>query len=68
MILKIVYGILYLCFVAYPLIYEGLRGWSLGIAGLAFVGIGVGTMIAIVTEPIARRIVNSHKKDPDTGR
>jgi len=25
-------------------------------------------MIAIVTEPIARRVVNSHKKDPETGR
>jgi hypothetical protein len=31
-------------------------------------GIGVGTMIAIVTEPLARRVVNSHKKDPTTGR
>jgi hypothetical protein len=59
---------LYLCFVAYPLIYTELRGWSLGITGLAFVGIGVGTMLAIVTEPFARRIVNSHKKDPETGR
>lgn len=65
---QIIYGILYLCFVAYPLIYTGLRGWSLGITGLAFVGIGTGTMIAIVTEPLARRIVNSHKKDPETGR
>lgn len=66
--IAIIYGILYLCFVAYPLIYTGLRGWSLGITGLAFVGIGIGTMIAIVTEPLARRIVNSHKKDPETGR
>lgn len=53
---------------AYPLIYTGLRGWSPGFTGLAFVGIGVGTMIAIVTEPLARKIVNSHKKDPETGR
>jgi hypothetical protein len=45
-----------------------MRHWSQGIAGLAFVGIGVGTMLAIVTEPIARRVVNSHKKDPETGR
>ncbi|KAH6682497.1 major facilitator superfamily domain-containing protein [Halenospora varia] len=66
--IAIIYGILYLCFVAYPLIYTGLRGWSAGLSGLAFVGIGVGTMIAIVTEPLARRIVNSHKKDPETGR
>lgn len=35
---------------------------------MAFVGIGVGTMLAIVTEPLARKIVNSHKKDPATGR
>jgi len=25
-------------------------------------------MLAIVTEPLARKIVNSHKKDPETGR
>jgi len=25
-------------------------------------------MIAIVTEPLARRIINSHKKDPETGK
>lgn len=28
----------------------------------------MGTMIAIVTEPLARRIVNSHILDPETGR
>ncbi|KAG9234241.1 major facilitator superfamily domain-containing protein [Amylocarpus encephaloides] len=66
--IAIIYGILYLCFVAYPLIYGELRGWSEGFTGLAFVGIGVGTMIAIVTEPFARRIINSHPKDPKTGR
>lgn len=25
-------------------------------------------MLAIITEPLARRLVNSHKKDPNTGR
>ncbi|KAK6582547.1 hypothetical protein PZA11_004955 [Diplocarpon coronariae] len=64
----IIYGILYLCFIAYPLVYTRLRGWSLGMTGLAYMGIGVGTMLAIVTEPLARRVVNSHKKDPATGR
>jgi hypothetical protein len=66
--ISLIYGILYLCFVAYPLIYTGIRGWSDGITGLAFVGIAIGTMLAIVTEPLARRYVNSHKKDPATGR
>ncbi|KAG9242924.1 major facilitator superfamily domain-containing protein [Calycina marina] len=66
--ISIIYGILYLCFVAYPLIFQGLRGWSQGISGLAFVGLGIGTMLAISTEPLARKLINSHKKDPNTGR
>jgi hypothetical protein len=49
-------------------IYSGLRGWSLGFTGLAFAGIGVGTMLAIVSEPLARKIINRHKKDPETGK
>ncbi|EKD12369.1 major facilitator superfamily transporter [Drepanopeziza brunnea f. sp. 'multigermtubi' MB_m1] len=63
-----IYGVLYMCFVAYPIVYTDLRGWSLGMTGLGFVGIGIGTMFAICTEPLARRIVNSHPKDPETGR
>ncbi|KAG0647389.1 Major facilitator superfamily multidrug transporter mdrA [Hyphodiscus hymeniophilus] len=66
--LKTIYAILYLCFIAYPLVYMDLRGWTIGFTGLAFVGIGVGTMLAIVTEPLARRLVHAHKKDPETGR
>jgi hypothetical protein len=66
--ISLIYGILYLCFVAYPLIYTGIRGWSGGVTGLSFVGIAVGTVLAIVSEPLARRYVNSHKKDPETGR
>lgn len=53
---------------AYPLIFGKLRGWSQGFTGLAFLGIGAGTMLAIVSEPFARRLINSHKKDPETGR
>ena len=41
--IAVVYGILYLCFVAYPIIFTELRGWSPGISGLGFCGIGLGT-------------------------
>lgn len=64
----VVYGILYLCFVAYPLIFSGYRGWSPGFTGLAFCGIGLGTLIIIACEPLIRRVVNMHAKDPKTGR
>lgn len=60
------YGILYLCFVAYPIIFTDIRGWSPGMTGLAFCGIGVGSMIVIVCEPLIRKIINSHKADPES--
>ncbi|CAD6442365.1 2da8f1e7-d2ce-4e5d-acb0-3d818a9ca3bf [Sclerotinia trifoliorum] len=62
----LVYGVLYLCFVAYPLAYQKYRGWSPGIGGLAYLGIGFGSIITIALEPILRKIISSHKKD-DTG-
>lgn len=65
--IAVVYGILYLCFVAYPFIFQGIRGWSPGISGLAFVGVGLGTMLAIVSEPLIRRMIHAHKDDPETG-
>ena len=42
--IAIIYGILYLCFVAYPIVFRDIRGWELGISGLAFLGIGIGTI------------------------
>ena len=64
----IVYAILYLCFVAYPIAFQTQRGWSPGIGGLSFVGIGVGVLITIACEPVLRKIINSHRKDPETGQ
>ena len=58
---------LYLCFVAYPIVFTDLRGWSYGISGLAFCGIGCGTLLCIAAEPLLRRMIDSHKKDPETG-
>lgn len=37
-------------------------------SGLSFVGIGVGTMMAIFAEPLFRKLVNSQPRDPDTGK
>lgn len=44
-----------------------MRGWSYGISGLAFCGIGLGTMITIAMEPLYRKMIDAHKKDPETG-
>lgn len=53
---------------AYPIVFTQQRGWSYGISGLAFCGIGVGSLIVIACEPIIRKIINSHKPDPATGK
>ncbi|KAL2824619.1 major facilitator superfamily domain-containing protein [Aspergillus cavernicola] len=66
--IAIVYGILYLCFTAYPIVFRDIRGWSLGLSGLAFCGIGVGCLIMIACEPFVRRMIKSHKIDPETGK
>ncbi|KAJ5419995.1 hypothetical protein N7465_002514 [Penicillium sp. CMV-2018d] len=63
----IVYGILYLCFVAYPIAFQQERGWSPGIGGLSFIGIGVGVFLSIACEPLFRKVINIHRKNPETG-
>lgn len=65
--IAVIYGILYLCFVAYPIIFTEIRGWSPSLSGLAFCGIGLGSMIAILSEPLIRRWINSHR-DKTTGK
>jgi hypothetical protein len=59
---------LYLCFTAYPVVFSEIRGWGPGISGLAFLGIGVGTVLAVASEPLSRKIYNMHSIDPDTGK
>jgi hypothetical protein len=64
----VVYAVLYLCFVAYPIVFGQLRHWQPGFVGLAYLGIGVGSLFTIGLEPVFRRMINSHKIDPATGR
>lgn len=64
-----IYAILYLCFIAYPIVFIQYRGWTPGESGLAFLGMGIGTLLAIALEPFWRRVINrSCRRDPDTGR
>lgn len=40
--MTIVYGTLYMLFAAYPIVFEGVRGWNQGVGSLPFLGIMVG--------------------------
>jgi multidrug resistance protein len=44
----IIYGILFLMFAAFPIVYGEERGWSAGITGLAFVGVAIGMLAALI--------------------
>jgi MFS family permease len=45
--MAVIYGTMYMCFGAFPIVYRQGRGWSEGIGGLAFLGILVGMLIAV---------------------
>ncbi|KAL6708500.1 GTPase-activating protein [Coniothyrium glycines] len=44
--IALIYGLLYIWFESFPLVFEGVYGFSLGMQGVAFLGILVGTLIA----------------------
>jgi hypothetical protein len=43
----IVYGILYLIFAAFPIVFVEQRHWGQGVSGLAFVGIMIGQTLGV---------------------
>lgn len=61
--ISLIYGILYLCFVAYPIVFREERGWSLGQTGLSFIGIGIGSMIGIAMVTPITKMINAHRRD-----
>ncbi|KAL4888336.1 major facilitator superfamily domain-containing protein [Aspergillus ambiguus] len=64
----VLYAILFLCFVGYPIVFHELRGWSPGLAGLGYCGIGTGIALAVLAEPLIRTLIDRHPPDPATGR
>ncbi|MCJ1478148.1 hypothetical protein MMC13_006824 [Lambiella insularis] len=63
----LVYGILYLFFEAYPISFQGQRGWSPGVGALPFLGITLGVVlgaivIVVVTKTRFARKLKEHGK------
>lgn len=46
-----VWGILYLDFTSYPVVFQQGRHWTQGKSGLSFIGIGIGMAIATASSP-----------------
>ncbi|KAL8735808.1 MAG: hypothetical protein Q9166_000672 [cf. Caloplaca sp. 2 TL-2023] len=46
--MALIYGTLYMFFGAFPIVYQELRGWSEGLGGLAFIGVGLGMILGVI--------------------
>ena len=64
----IAYAILYAFFAAYPIVFQQQRHWSPGLAGLAFIGVGVGTTFGMCLAPLQNRIYWAAMRRSPTGR
>ena len=53
--MAIIYGTLYMLFGAFPICFQEARGWSEGIGGLAFLGVAVGMILAILLVPLRNK-------------
>jgi len=54
--MSVLYGLLYMFFVAFPIIYQGGKGYSSGITGLMFIPIALGVLCSAACAPL----VNKH--------
>lgn len=60
---SVILGILYLSFQAYPFIFGTIHGFNTQSSGMSFLGIGVGMLMAISTQPFWNRYVHIHSFD-----
>ena len=56
------FGILYLAFQAFPIIFEDVHGFNAQQTGLSFLGIGLGMVIALASQPIWNRVFRNEAK------
>lgn len=62
----IVFALLYLCFVAYPISFRDDRRWSDDLSGLGLCGVGFVTVTIVLVKPVIWRVVDWYPKDPTT--
>ncbi|CAG8899814.1 unnamed protein product [Penicillium egyptiacum] len=54
--MSVIYGLLYMFFVAYPIVYQGGKGWSASNTGLMFIPLAIGVIFSAFCAPF----VNNH--------
>lgn len=54
--MSVLYGLLYMFFIAYPIVYQGGKGWGRGPTGLMFIPLAIGVVASATCSPF----VNKH--------
>ena len=54
--MSVLYGLLYMFFIAYPIVYQEGKGWDAGRTGLMFIPLAIGVFLSAVLSPL----VNNH--------
>jgi multidrug resistance protein len=54
--MSVLYGLLYMFFIAYPIVYQGGKGWGRGSTGLMFIPLALGVVCSALCAPL----VNKH--------
>ncbi|KAH8879227.1 MFS general substrate transporter [Thozetella sp. PMI_491] len=66
--MSVLYGLLYMFFVAFPIIYQKRKGYSAGTTGLMFIPIAVGVLFSAACSPLVNKhyltLVRKHNGHP----
>ena len=68
MYISIVYAILYAFFAAFPIVFQQTRHFSPGEGGLAFLGVGLGTVIGTSLAPVNNKLYYRAMRLSATGK
>ncbi|KIH93647.1 MFS multidrug transporter [Sporothrix brasiliensis 5110] len=53
--MSVLYGLLYMFFVAFPIVYQKGKGYSAGTTGLMFIPVAVGVLLSAACAPLVNR-------------
>ena len=66
--MSVLYGLLYMFFVAYPIVYQRGKGWDAGKTGLMFIPLAVGVLMSAACAPFVNKhyltLVKNHNGKP----
>lgn len=66
--MSVLYGLLYMFFIAYPIVYQQGKGYSAGITGLMFIPLIVGVLLSAACAPLVNKhylgLVKKHNGHP----